>query len=96
MDTSDLTTYPIVANTDCSPTNESLSYLDTFNKAYLADFYTTSPNHSLNIFLNSNSFLDRPVTSVEFPIVFNGANTSPNTMNAFQPGFSPVPFSQLD
>ncbi|KAF2789855.1 hypothetical protein K505DRAFT_352309 [Melanomma pulvis-pyrius CBS 109.77] len=92
----------MVANTDYSPSNESFSYPDTFDKAYLADFYTTSPNHSLDTFLDCESFFDRPVSSVEFPAGLNGttnANTSADTnanLNSYRPTFNPAPFGQLD
>jgi hypothetical protein len=101
MDTSNLSTFPVVADTDYSPSNETFSYADTFDKAYLADFYTTPPDHSLDTFLDCDSFFDRPVSSVEFPARFNGANTSLNTntttnLNAYQPPFNPAPFGQLE
>jgi hypothetical protein len=91
----------MVANTDYSPSNETFSYPDTFDKAYLADFYTTSPDHSLDTFIDCDSFFDRPVSSVEFTAGFNGANTSLNAntntnLNAYRPAFNPAPFGQLE
>ncbi|KAF2708481.1 hypothetical protein K504DRAFT_468813 [Pleomassaria siparia CBS 279.74] len=98
----DLSAYPMVANTDYSPTNQSFPYPDTFSKPYLTDLYATSPDHSLDTFLDCDSFFDRPVfSSIEYPAAFNGANTSPNTstaanMNAYRCAFNPAPFGQLE
>ncbi|KAF2865394.1 hypothetical protein BDV95DRAFT_258963 [Massariosphaeria phaeospora] len=71
MDFSDLSSYPVVANTDYSPTNDAFSYTDDpFDKAYLADAYTVQPDHALSAFVDCDSFFDRPVTSIELPAGF--------------------------
>jgi hypothetical protein len=99
MDTSDFTVYPMVANTDYSPTSEFLSYPDSFDKAYLGDLYTKTPDHSLDTFVDCDSFFDRPVASVEYP-AYNGttsSNTSSSTNpNSYRAAFNPAPFGQLE
>ncbi|KAH8706889.1 hypothetical protein GQ44DRAFT_777710 [Phaeosphaeriaceae sp. PMI808] len=76
----DLSAYPMVANTDYSPTNESFSWQDSFDLACLVDLYTTPPDYSLD------TFFDCPVSSVEFPAGLN-------YRSAFHPA---PPFGQLE
>ncbi|KAF2470682.1 uncharacterized protein BDR25DRAFT_164996, partial [Lindgomyces ingoldianus] len=95
-------------NTNYSPTNEVFSYPDAFDKAYLADSYTSRPDYSLDEFLNCDSFFDRPVNSVELPAgfvpknnaVFNAtlpaAASASATANMTQwPTVNPAPFGRL-
>ncbi|PSN61298.1 hypothetical protein BS50DRAFT_157774 [Corynespora cassiicola Philippines] len=85
MDFSDLSSYPLVANTDYSPTLDSFSYPETLDKAYLADAYTTSPDHSLTSFLDCESLFDRPVASVELPAGFSPGPKSSAVFNSSLP-----------
>jgi len=97
MDASDFSGYPRVANTEYSPTIESYNYADTFGKSYLGDFYTTSPDHSLDTFLDGESFFDRPFASVEFPAVANGtANIDTSAVNSYRTALNPALFNQLE
>lgn len=70
MDFSDMSSYPMVANPDYSPAQDSYSYPEQLDKAYIADAYTTSPDHSLSTFLDCDTFFDRPLNSVELPAGF--------------------------
>ena len=97
MDASDFSGYPRVANTEYSPTIESYSYVDAFAKSSLGDFYTTSPDHSLDTFQDGESFFDHPFASVEFPAVANGtANIDTSTLNSYRTAFNPALFNQLE
>ncbi|KAH7111840.1 hypothetical protein B0J11DRAFT_543144 [Dendryphion nanum] len=44
----DLSVYPRVTGTDCSPTNESFSWQNSFGQNYLVDLYATSLDQSLD------------------------------------------------
>ncbi|OAL56435.1 hypothetical protein IQ07DRAFT_593958 [Pyrenochaeta sp. DS3sAY3a] len=101
--------YPKVANIDFSPPQNMLSYPDQYDQAYLGDAYSSNPDYSINNFLDTDSFFDRPLTSVEmsqsFPpksqTAFNptlpatGISAS-NSNPAFRPTFNPAPFGQLE
>lgn len=65
----DLFAYPMVANTDYSPTNESFSWQDSFDLACPVDLYTTPPDYSLDTFPDDS--FDCPVSSVSFPADLN-------------------------
>jgi hypothetical protein len=85
MDFSELSSYPMVANTDYSPTNEAFSYDSTLDKAYIGDSYSTQPDYSLD------SFFDCPVSSIE-------QSSLNSTSNSYQPTtFQPTnTFGTLD
>ncbi|KAH7392580.1 hypothetical protein BKA66DRAFT_411892, partial [Pyrenochaeta sp. MPI-SDFR-AT-0127] len=105
----DFSGYPKVVNFDYSPPEDIMAYPDQIDKSYIGDAYTTNPDYSLNSFLDSDSFFDRPLTSVEatsgFPSKSQGffsptlpatgiSNTNSNP--AFRQTFNPGPFGQLD
>ncbi|KAF2256865.1 hypothetical protein BU26DRAFT_499478 [Trematosphaeria pertusa] len=111
MEYSEFTSYPVVASTDYSPTNEAFSYPEAFDKAYIADSYTTSPDHSLASFFDCDSYFDRPVSSVEGPApgvfapknpaVFNAtlpaATSTPAHLNSsYSSSFNSAPFGRLE
>ncbi|KAF2688467.1 hypothetical protein K458DRAFT_414214 [Lentithecium fluviatile CBS 122367] len=56
MDFLDLTAY--------SPTSEALTYPDTFEKAYLADSYTTLPDYTVNGY-EDDAFFDHSTSTVD-------------------------------
>lgn len=93
------------------PTNEVFSYPDALDKAYLADSYTISPDHSLTSFFDCDSYLNRPLSSLEAPALsaFGPKNpavsnatlpaattTRANLNSSYSPTFNPAPFSQLE
>ncbi|KAF1852083.1 uncharacterized protein K460DRAFT_264181, partial [Cucurbitaria berberidis CBS 394.84] len=57
--------YPRIANLDYSPLQDIMSYPDQFDRSYVGDAYTTSPNYASNTFFEPDPFLDRPLTLVE-------------------------------
>lgn len=100
MDFPEPSSYPIVVNTDYSPTTEVFPYPDIMDKAYLADGYTTQPDYSLD------SFFDCPVTSIEQPVT-NFASTSskrqslfdntlPATSSSYQTSFCPSSYGTVE
>lgn len=103
----DFSGYPKVVNLDYSPSEDIMAYPDPFDKSYLGDAYTTNPDYSLNSFLDTESFFDRPLTSVETTSSFSsksngffsptlpatGIATTKNNP-AFRPTFNPTPFGQ--
>lgn len=85
MDVSDLSPYPMVANTDCSPTNVYFSYPGAF-EACLTDSYTTQPINSLEL---PAAFVRKypAVASIKLP----AANLS-----SYRPTFNHAPFNHLE
>lgn len=65
MDFVDYPSFPILARPDCSPTSDVFSYQDVMDRAYVADSYATSPDHSLAGFSDQHAYFDRPISSVE-------------------------------
>lgn len=108
MDFPDFILYPVVANTDYSPTSETFSYPEAFDKAYIADSYTTSLDHSLGSFFDCDSYFDRALSSVEvpapsfatkYPAVFNPTlpAATPTNLSSDSATFNnPTPFGQLE
>jgi len=107
MDFSDPSSYPLVANAEYSPGNDSF-YSDVFSKACFPDSYAPRTDYALDDLVNYDSFFpDRPVNSVELspgfvpkgPGVFNpSSQTSPATpLNPGPSSWSSVnntPFAQ--
>lgn len=65
MDYSNRNSYPLVANTDYSPTNDAFTYPDNMDKAYIADSYTSRPDYTFDSFFDADAFFERPVSSIE-------------------------------
>lgn len=57
------------SSSDCSPAHEAFSCPDAFDKAYLADLYTTTPSYLLDDWVNCD-FFDRPLNNVDLPAGF--------------------------
>lgn len=111
MDFSDFIPYPMVANTDDNHADEAFSYRDTFDKAYLADSYSTSPDHSPAGFFDYDSYFDRSLSSVGVPTplafapkhaaIVNAAlptaTTTPvDLSSSYSPMFDAAAFGQLE
>ncbi|KAF2830168.1 hypothetical protein CC86DRAFT_285937 [Ophiobolus disseminans] len=94
-----------MVNSDYSPSQAILAYPDSFE----TDDYTTSPNCSLSTYFDSDSFFDRPLTSIE--MIPTGFPSKPSpfkpTLSAtgisatesqpeFQQAYYQAPFGQLD
>ncbi|KAF2240969.1 hypothetical protein BU26DRAFT_185313 [Trematosphaeria pertusa] len=92
MDFSDLS-YPVVANADYSPTNETLFSPDAFDEAYIMDSYTTSPDHSLASF-DCNSFFDQPLSTVEVHAPGAFGQKNPAVFSATLPAATVTPANQ--
>jgi hypothetical protein len=69
--------YPQVVNSDYSPSLDILAFQDPFE----TDDYTTSPDYLPSTFFDSDSFSDRPLTSIEM---------TPTGYSSKQPSFNPT------
>ncbi|EAT85022.1 hypothetical protein SNOG_07556 [Parastagonospora nodorum SN15] len=52
-------------NAEYSPTQDLFGYEQPFEKTYLTDAYTMSPNDSLSTFFDTESFFDQAATTLE-------------------------------
>lgn len=110
MNLSDPNSCPLATYIDYSFT-ETLSYPHAFDKAYIADYYTTSPDHSPAGYHNYDSDFDQILSSAEAPApgtftrnepaVFNatllGATTAPAILKPpHSPTFNPSPFGRRE
>lgn len=73
--------YPRIVNPDYSPPQDIMSYQEPFDKDYLADSYTTSPDYSLSTFFDTDSFFDRPLANGETSAQGFPSRPSPNFFN---------------
>lgn len=102
-----MSSYPIVASSDCSPAHEAFSCPDAFDKAYLADLYTTTPDSLLDDWVNCD-FFDRPLNNVDLTAGFAPkyhaafSATLPTAASAIEdanmnqwPSVNSVPFRRL-
>lgn len=90
----------MVANTDYSPTNDIFSYPEAFDKAYLADAYTSRPDHTFDNLFDTNTFFDQPLSSVETASTLASKNqplfnTSPTTDFASWSNANSAPFGRI-
>ncbi|KAF2732021.1 hypothetical protein EJ04DRAFT_344704 [Polyplosphaeria fusca] len=65
MDFSQTPTYPTYNPLNTSPGNECFLQPDVFDKAYLADGWTSSPDWKTETFFDSEFSFDQPVNSIE-------------------------------
>ncbi|KAF1831560.1 hypothetical protein BDW02DRAFT_45236 [Decorospora gaudefroyi] len=95
---------------DCSPALETMPYTTYLDNPYFADVYSQTPDYALNTFFDSESFFERPLTSVETAsgmpskpqAMFNptlpatGISASSSTQPSLTQAFNPMPFGQLE
>ncbi|OCK77138.1 hypothetical protein K432DRAFT_359152 [Lepidopterella palustris CBS 459.81] len=87
--------------TDYTPETESFSYPEAFDRAYLADSFTTQPDYALDDWVVPD-FFDRPVSRVETPAgfaqknhaIFNATLPSATTLNPWQTVNPATPFGR--